>query len=203
MWVLERRLRAAGYHPSLFGYFVTVSDLDEIARRFTGHIERVLAADAAHGGTQSHTQPGYAIVSHSLGGVITRLASPRLPPGLVGCVMLAPPNRPPTMARAMSESSLYRLLTRGAGRMLTDPGFYDELPVPEVPILVIAGTGGPRAAWLPFRGEINDTILRLDETRLEGVPTLEVPAVHTFLMNRADVFDAIREFFTGQAAGVC
>ena len=37
MWVLDRRLRGAGYHPSLFGYFVTVTDLEEIeflGRRF-------------------------------------------------------------------------------------------------------------------------------------------------------------------------
>lgn len=186
MWVLDRRLRGAGYRPSLFGYFVTASDLEEIAGRFAAHLERVLAADG--GGA-------YAIVSHSLGGLIARLASPRLPPGLKCCVMLAPPNRPPALVHALQDNAVFRLVTRDAGRKLADPGFYDRLPVPPAPVLVVAGTRGPRAEWLPFRGAPNDAILRVDETRLEGAPTLAVSGVHTFLMNRGDVFAAIRQFF--------
>lgn len=186
MWVLDRRLRGAGYRPSLFGYFVAANDLDDIAVRFAAHLERVLAADG--GGD-------YAIVSHSLGGLIARLASPRLPPGLKCCVMLAPPNRPPVVVDTLQDNALFRLATRDAGRKLADPAFYDSLPVPSAPVLVIAGTRGPRAEWLPFRGALNDAILRVDETRLEGAPTLAVAGVHTFLMNRGDVFAAIRQFF--------
>lgn len=188
MWVLDRRLRGAGYRPSLFGYFVAVNDLEEIADRFTAHVERVLAAEAAG-------EAAYAIVSHSLGGLITRLASPRLPPGLKCCVMLAPPNRPPVLVHTLQDNAVFRLVARDAGRKLADPAFYDSLPVPRAPVLVVAGTRGPRAEWLPFRGAPNDAILRLDETRLEGAPTLAVDGVHTFLMNRGDVFAAIRQFF--------
>ena len=33
-------------------------------------------------------------------------------------------------------------------------------------------------------------------TRLDGVPVLEVPGIHSFLMNRTDVFAAIKELFS-------
>lgn len=197
MWMLDRRLRGAGYRPSLFGYFVTVDDLDEIAERFASHVGRVLAADAEKSGdaSPSDASPGYAVVSHSLGGVVTRLAGPRLPPGLRCCVMLAPPNRPPAAARALSDNPVFRLFTRDAGRKVSDPAFYAALPVPEAPVLVVAGTRGPRADWLPYGDRPNDSILQVDETRLEGAATVLVHGVHSFLMNRRDVFDAIRSFF--------
>jgi len=201
MWILDRRLRGAGHQPSLFGYFVAVSDLDEIAERFAAHVRRVLAADAEKGlDASSHDTSGYAIVSHSLGAVVTRLAGDRLPEGLRCCVMLAPPNRPPSIVQVLAGSSLFRLMTQDTGRRLADPEFFDRLPVPQVPVLVIAGTRGPRSSWLPFGGRPNDSILQVGETRLEGAPTLVVHGVHTFLMNRRDVFDAVRQFLAREGA---
>jgi pimeloyl-ACP methyl ester carboxylesterase len=199
MWVLARRLKAAGYRPSLFGYFVTAADLADIYGRFQHHVKRVLAADReAVGGEMP-----WAVVGHSLGGIITRLASPELPGGWRAFVMLAPPNRPPAMATALRDNPIFRFVTRDAGRKLTDPAFYEGMPRPDVPTLVVAGTRGPRDPRLPFKGAVNDSVVSLAETRLEGARTLEIPAVHTFLMNRADVFAAIREFFAQQGFTPC
>lgn len=193
MWVLDRRLRAAGYRPSLFGYFVTVSDLDSIAERFLRHVEQVREDDG--------DDAGYAIVSHSLGGVITRLASPRLPAGWRAFVMLAPPNRPPAVVTdVIGELKLFRLFTRDAGEKLKDPEFYRVLPPPRAPALVIAGVGGPRLDRLHLDAP-NDGVLRAEETRLEGTEHVEIDAVHTFLMNRADVLERILGFFTRHGFG--
>lgn len=191
MIVLSHRLKAAGHRPSLFGYHVTVTPLHVISRRLTRHVGKVMEKDATRAGAP---QPPYAIVGHSLGNVIARLAVPDLPPGLHRFVMLAPPNRPPAVARALQANPVFRLLTGDAGRRLVDPGFFRDLPVPGVPTLVIAGTRGPSARWLPFRGETNDGILTVRETRLEGTEHVEVRGVHTFLMNRRDVTRAIRGF---------
>ncbi len=190
MWLLARRLKDAGYRPSLFGYAVTLADLEEIKARLVAKVRKVLADDVAAGAAAC-----YAVVGHSLGNLVTRLASPKLPAGFCRFAMLAPPNRPPVMADTLKDNPLFRALTRDAGRRLADEEFFTSLPVPQVPSLIIAGTGGPQAAWLPFAGRPNDAILRVDETSLEGVPTIEVPGVHTFLMNRADVFAAICDFF--------
>ncbi len=204
MWILARRLKRAGYRPSLFGYAVTLADLEAIKGRLVGRVRKVLAADVGPaGGRQTADDPAsleaasrYAIVGHSLGNLVARLASPELPAGFCRFAMLAPPNRPPVMAHALKKNGLFRAVTRDAGRRLADAGFFASLPMPEVPSLIIAGNAGPRVSWLPFAGRPNDAILGVDETRIEGVPIIEVPGIHTFLMNRADVFAAISEFFS-------
>ena len=191
MWLLARRLKQAGYRPSLFGYAVTLASLDAIKDRL---VERVRSAVAADDGEDAEDR-AYAIVGHSLGNLVARLASPELPAGLCGFAMLAPPSRPPVVVDTLKGNPLFRALTRDAGRRLADEAFFESLPLPDVPSLIIAGTAGPRASWLPFAGQPNDAILRVDETRVDGVPMLEVPGIHTFLMNRTDVFAAITELF--------
>lgn len=178
MILLARRLRQAGHETSTFGYFVTRDTLEGIATRFAAHI-------LAHGEAQS---PGeeVAVIGHSLGNVITRLASPRLPQ-MSRFIMLAPPNQPPVMARALQHSPVFRALTRDAGEKLRDPQFFARLPVPSCPSLIVAGTRGPSARFLPFRGARSDGVVAVEETRLHGVPHIEVESVHTFIMNSAEV----------------
>lgn len=191
MAILAHRLKEAGHRPSFYGYQVLTRPLEEVAARFRRRAERVLARDRAR--ERSAVVP-YAIVGHSLGNVVTRIASPELPPGLDRFVMIAPPNRPPAVAQALSANPIFRAASRDAGRKLTDAEFFESLPKPSVPTLVIAGTRGPGATWLPFAGEPNDGIVKVDETRLEGAPQLLVHGVHTFLMNRRDVADAVKRF---------
>lgn len=173
--LLALRFERGGLSTSRFGYDVRRETLAEIAARFTEHV-RTRAGGAPYG-----------IVGHSLGNVIARLASPALPTGLSGLVMLAPPNRPPILATLMRDRLLFRALARDAGQRLADPAFYEALPVPAVPTLVFAGTAGPRAHWLPFRGAASDGVVAVDETPLEGAEHRTVPALHTFIMNDARV----------------
>lgn len=186
--LLGRRLKAAGHTPLSFNYFVTRETLEAIAERF---IAFVLA--------ESRDEP-FAVVGHSLGNIITRMSLQALTRsgggGLQRFVMLAPPNQPPVMARALENNPVFRVLTRDAGRKLLDEDFYARLPVPTMPTLVVAGTRGPRAAWLPFRGEPSDGVVRVVETRLpgEGVAHVEVPAVHTFIMNDSAVAALVLRF---------
>jgi len=188
MAVLAWRLRRAGYRTRTFGYAVTFESLERITERFVNRIGSELAGEPSP----------WAVVGHSLGCVVTRFAMPRLPAGARAFVMLAPPNHPPAIARALAGNWLFRAFTRDAGRKLVDSEFFAALPRPTMPALVIAGTRGPLASWLPFRGQPNDSIVRVEEARLEGVPLVEIPGAHTFLMNRADVFAKIREFFAQQ-----
>ena len=174
MALLARRLRAAGHQTDAFGYFVTKDGLDVIAHKFSRFIDEKRAAG----------EP-FAVIGHSLGNVITRMALPL--EGLARFIMLAPPNRPPVMARALQGNPVFRALTRDAGQKLLDDAFYASLPVPQVPTLVVAGTGGPRSSWLPFKGSPSDGVVLVEETRLPGVPHVEVPAIHTFIMNDGEV----------------
>jgi len=178
---LARNLERAGLSTTRFGYQVRAQPLAEIAARFAAHV------------TERAAGP-YAVVGHSLGNVVTRLASPRLPPGFSRFVMLAPPNRPPRLATILREQPLFRALTGDAGQRLSDPSFYEALPVPEVPTLILAGTAGPRVG--PFRGGLTDGIVAVDETPLGEAEHRTVPAIHTFIMNDARVVRAIVDFVT-------
>lgn len=191
MSILAHRLKRDGHRPALFGYHVLTRSIDEIVAQFHERVKRVLAADRAR---DRHAVAPYAAVGHSLGGIVARLAGPDLPPGLERLILLAPPNHPPAIAAALQRNVLYRALTREAGRQLADPEFFRHLPPPTVPTLVVAGTRGPRAPWLPFAGELNDGIVRVSEAHLEGAPLLLVHGMHTFLMNRRDVARAVLQF---------
>jgi hypothetical protein len=181
MALLGRRLRLAGHVTSSFGYLVSRQSLDTIADRWVEHIERSRHGVAPDDGS-------FAVVGHSLGNVITRKALPRLA-GLSRFVMLAPPNHPPAMARALERSPVFRALTQDAGQKLldVDGGFYAGLPVPTMPSLIIAGDGGPRFARSPWKGGANDGVVSVDETRLAGIETVVVDAIHTLIMNQREV----------------
>ena len=81
--------------------------------------------------------------------------------------------------------------------------FFMELKALGVPALVIAGNHGPRQRWLPFGGAPSDGVVAVDETRLPGVPHVEVRALHTFLMNDARVARLVNDFLAhGDAAAL-
>lgn len=199
MFLLSQRLKKAGHTTHLFGYFVTVRSLAAIAERLVRRVERELAKDVPEGEEGGKPRP-YAIIGHSLGNVIARMALPKLPEGLCCLAMIAPPNHSPVSARWLEGNAIFRLLTQDAGRKLADPEFMETVPEPAVPTLVIAGTRGPKKSWLPFEGKPNDGIVALDETHLDGAVHLEVEGVHTFLMNRRDVFESIRDFLEDAAS---
>ncbi|MDP2345701.1 MAG: alpha/beta fold hydrolase [Deltaproteobacteria bacterium] len=184
MALLGRRLRLAGHATSSFGYLVSRQTIDDIADRWVEHIERNRKA----GGDDGDDDGSFAVVGHSLGNVITRKALPHLP-SLARFVMLAPPNHPPAMARALERSPVFRALTQDAGQKLldVDGGFYASLPVPTMPTLIVAGDGGPRFARSPWKGGANDGVVSVDETRLEGIETVVVDAIHTLIMNQREV----------------
>jgi pimeloyl-ACP methyl ester carboxylesterase len=205
MFLLAQRLKRAGHQTTLFGYHVTVQSLEAIADRLVLRVEEVLGEDeesldqkGPDPAQPGSTGPAFALVGHSLGNVICRMAAPALPPGLRCQVMLAPPNHSPVAARWLEGNSVFRLLTQDAGQKLTDPAFFARLPKPRVPTLVIAGTAGSTASWLPFEGRPNDGVVAVEETALAGAETVQVKAIHTFLMNRRDVFQAVRAFLEKQ-----
>lgn len=202
MWLLAWRLRQAGHQPSLFAYAVSLTPLDEIVAKLKTQVAATLAADlaaapkpAAVAGGPADPPPQYAVIGHSLGNLLTRLASPELPAGFCRFVQLAPPNQSPATARLLRDQALFQAITQDAGRKLVDEDFFATLPVPAVPTLILAGDAGPRQPFLPpFRGEPNDGVLTVEETRLPGIAHLVLPAIHTFIMNRRDTTRAILAF---------
>lgn len=194
MGLLARRLGQAGHRCHLFGYQVLSRDLDAIRERF----EERVRGDVGAGG-EAEGPARYALVGHSLGGVIARMAAPALPAGLERLILLGSPTRTPIIARKLSGNPLFKAFTGDAGQRLADHAFFERLPPLDVPTLVIAGTRGPGSSWLPFAGDPNDGIVRLAETRLAGAREIAVHGAHTFLMNRRDVTREVLSFLDSAA----
>ena len=173
---LGRRLWRRGHQVHYFGYAAVTQSFDNIVSRFVQTVRAKTAGQA------------YAIVSHSLGGIITRAALPHLTDHLPEhLVMLAPPNQPAAIARRMRAFPPYRWFTRDCGQRLGDEAFYQTLPHPIVPTTIIAGTRGWPTPLPFFAGRPNDLVLAVDETRLEGCPQVLVPATHPLIMNSKQV----------------
>lgn len=174
---LARTLRRCGGAVESFSYAAFVQPYGTILDRLVRRLDRLAA-----GGD-------YAVVGHSLGGVLLRDALPRIhgnPPRHL--VMLGTPNHPPRVARLASGFPPFRWLAGDCGARLCDAAFYARLPPPAVPCTVVAGTRGITGRWSPFGAEPNDGLVAVTEARLDGAGTLvTLPVAHTFMMSNAAV----------------
>ena len=186
--LLVRRLRGWGYGAEQFGYAAVAQGYDAIVSRLIGRLERLAS-----------TGP-YAVIGHSLGGVLLRSALSHLNgPQPQHLIMLGTPNRPPRLAQVLGVRWVYRRIMGECGVNLSSPLFYAGLPVPQVPYTIVAGTAGPRGRWSPFGHEPNDGLVAVSETRIyDDDPLVLLPVTHTFMMNSARVHDVIqRALMTG------
>ena len=177
--LLAVRLHQRGIRPHVFGYSTLAS--------FQATLDRLVARAPSVFGTHP-----FILVGHSLGCVLIRAALPLLSPLTpAACFFLAPPSGVCRAARHFSRQRAFRLLTGDMGRLLADEAFMAGLPVPTVPSHIYAGTAGPRGLLSPFGNEPNDGILAVSETALGSIPVMQVPTLHTFIMNSRVVADDI------------
>jgi hypothetical protein len=183
---LARDLRRAGHRTELVAYSGALESYEGIVAR----VRRRLVGAA-------HLGEPYAIVAHSLGGLIARAAldqwSPEWPlPRHI--LMLGTPNQLPRLARRFHRWWPYRLVNGQCGQLLAEPTFFAKLPRPTVPTTVIAGTRSWPRAFSLFGEAPNDGVVAVDEARLDsGAAFMELPASHTFMMNNRQVRAAVRE----------
>jgi len=180
MRLLGFRLQMLGYRVKYFRYYTRREKFAHIVQRL---IDTVCSLP--------RDEP-FALVGHSMGGVIARASLPSLSHAPVHLILMASPSRPPKMGPLARRNPLYTYITYECGQLVTSAAFYESLPKPEVPVTVIAGTGGPRGRWYPLGQEANDSVLTLQETSLgEDYEMILVPALHTFIMNSREVFHHI------------
>jgi hypothetical protein len=185
--LLVRRLRGSGYQTELFGYAAVAQGYDVIVSRLVHRLERLAMAGP------------YAVIGHSLGGVLLRSALSHLTgPQPEHFLMLGTPNRPPRLAQILGVRWVYRRIMGECGVNLSSLQFYASLSVPRVPYTIVAGTAGPRGRWSPFGDEPNDGIVAVSETPiLDDDPVVVLPVTHTFMMNNARVHEVIRRTLMG------
>lgn len=183
---LAKALQAANYKTEMFGYTPLLQSFDEIAQRLR---------DRLH--TLSFTGP-YGALTHSLGGVLTRAALAQADfPLPARVVMLAPPNQSPLLGRWANKLLPYQLFSRQCGANLADPKFYNCLSPLNCPYTIVAGTAGPVGPISPFKSQINDAIVGIEETKMRASDRpIQVPAFHSFIMNHPQVKQLVIEAFS-------
>ena len=177
MLSLSVHLKQSGYQPQWFGYAAFAESYDRIVDRLTARLGEL------------STQGPYAIVAHSLGGILTRsaLGGPEMvQPQHV--VMLGTPNQPPRLAQMVWPFLPFQWFSGTCGANLASSTFYAQLPHLQSSYTIIAGTSGPRGPWSPFGMEINDGLVALSETSLSQTDQrIECPGIHGWMMNQPAV----------------
>jgi pimeloyl-ACP methyl ester carboxylesterase len=188
MWWLARHLRRAGHAVEQFGYVATIEPYERIVRRLDARLARLAAAEDE-----------YALIGHSLGGLLLRVATTRLRPDQrkpAHLIMLGTPNRPP-QAIGLLRTRPLRWVAGGCGRCMASAEWYDGLPALTVPYTVIAGTRGPTGRLSPFGRDPNDGLITVHETCVrDGDEVLTFPVFHTYMMDDARVRAAIMGLLT-------
>lgn len=144
------RLKKLGYQTSTFSYFSSVQTLDAIRTR----LQRRLA-DLADDGE-------YALIGHSLGGVLLRDALSSLPhairrPGhlfLVGSPVLAT-----RINGYFNRYAVYKWLSGQSGQLVASKEQMQAIAMPSLPVTCVVGSKGYTGPRSPFGNEPNDSMV--------------------------------------------
>ncbi len=186
---LESYLEEHGYQTVNDGYPSTSEPVEKIADEYLAPmVEQCLekGADKIH------------IVTHSLGGIVTRqyLQRQSLPDGS-RIVMISPPNKGSELADSFRNLSIYKWLNGPAGQVLgTEPESLPNSLKPvkgEIGVITGDNTLNPFYSWL-IPGE-DDGKVSVERAKLEEMADfLVVPSSHSFIMNRDEVLYQVAFF---------
>jgi hypothetical protein len=140
-------------------------------------------------------QGDYALIGHSLGGVLLRSALRELPSGTPPpqrVFLLGSPVRPALLAKRLRKRFLYRAMTGDCGQMLASSVRMKAIgPVP-APTTSIVGIRGFRGAHSPFGDARNDGVVSESELQADWITdVVRVLVIHTLLPASSRVADII------------
>lgn len=139
---------------------------------------------------------GNIVVRHLIGDLI-RAGDTAMLERMRHVVMLGPPNQGSSIARQLSKTGVFGWVT-GKGGLELGPGwesFEARLAVPRCPFGIIAGRLPDTTLANPLVEGAGDFVVSVEETKLAGeADFLEVPRLHSFLMDDPAVQAAVVQF---------
>ncbi len=150
-----------------------------------------------------------SFVGHSMGNIVVRhalgdwqrAADPQMLDRVKQVIMLGPPNQGASIARQLAKTDLYGWLT-GPGGLELGPNweqFEAKLATPTCPFGIVAGRLPESSYQNPLVDGAGDFVVSVEETQLPGAAaTLEVPRLHSFLMDDPIVQMAVVDFLDHQ-----
>ncbi len=184
---LERALSADGYAVCPIDYPSTRFGPPELVRQVTAAIEQ-----CAGGAQPLH------VVTHSLGGILTRAWAREHRAALTGrVVMLAPPNHGSELGDLAARSGLLRAVLGPTGADLgTGPHSFPNRQAPAAfAVGVVAGTKSLHPLGSFLMDAPNDGTVTVQSARLPGMHDFAtVDRAHSFIMGAPEVIFEVRSF---------
>lgn len=189
---LARKLQQAGFSTLNLPYPSLLKSFDWILDHTNAQVERFANGEKVH------------FVTHSLGGIVTRMLLARTHGWTAGrLVMMAPPSSGSEIIDWASQRALLRPLLSPAARGLTTANLHEHLPAfpPDLEALIIMGSRCSIPFFRKLLDEDNDGIVSVPRGRVSGVKGFSVvDADHTFIQLHPD---AVRQTIDFLREGIC
>jgi len=185
---LEKHLSNYGFKVININYPSTKYPIEELVEQIAEQLKQkdIESANQIH------------FVTHSMGGIITRLYLKKTPPKNLGrVVMLSPPNQGSELVDTFKNNVLFKWINGPAGQQLsTEPtSVPNQLGAVKFELGVIMGnsTLNPLYSFL-IPGE-DDGKVSVERAQVEGMSDfLVLPHSHTFIMNSNEVISQVIYF---------
>lgn len=144
-------------------------------------------------------------IGHSMGNIVVRHAigdwqresATRVLERIDHVVMLGPPNQGASIARQLARTGVFGWVA-GEGALELGKKWHElemKLAIPPCPFGIIAGRLADSSISNPLVEGASDFVVSVEETKLTGAADfLEVPVLHTFLMDSPEVQRAVANF---------